>query len=240
MWRPIPQPYSMKTTALFFNSLTNHYHESQVIAQGPFGKELVVLENLSLKSILLYQLFPLFALIWLGLLFWPRTARSRQVEMMTALALIGLYELVLTSLGGYGAFARLHTAFNPLLMIVVCTSLLLIFPLSARLIKQSPFLTTNLAKLWPGIWWVGGGILAACILASAILTLLRHGAAALGHLHLWSGFSLVSNAPVLFGVLFGLIALLAYNVYQAHRLQDAQPPSGGVENTHLPDPATSL
>ncbi len=160
--------------------------------------------------------------------------------MMVAPALIGLYELVLTSSGGYGAFARLHTAFNPLLMIVVCTSLLLIFPLSARLIRQSPFLTTNLAKLWPSIWWVGGGILAACILASAILTLLKRGAAALGHLHLWSGFPLVWNAPVLPGVLFGLIALLAYNVYQARRLQGAQPPFGGVENTHLPDSATPL
>ncbi len=33
-----PIEFAMKTSALFFTSLTNHYHESQVIAQGPFGK----------------------------------------------------------------------------------------------------------------------------------------------------------------------------------------------------------
>jgi hypothetical protein len=214
-----PIEFIMKTVPIFFSSLTQHYHESQVIAQGPFGNELVTLENLSQKSILLYQLFPLFALIWLVLLFWPRTARSRQVEMLAALSLIGLYELVLIATGGYEAYARLHTPFNPLMLVVICETLLLGLPLSAYLVKKSSFLTAALVRLWPVIWWVGGSILVACILASAILTLLHHGAAALGHLHMWSGFSLVFDSPVRSAIVVALLALLAYNVYQAHHLR---------------------
>jgi hypothetical protein len=234
-----PVEFVLKTVPIFFSSLTQQYHESQISAAGPFGKELAVLDTLSLQVVLLYLLFPLLAVIWLVWFCWPRLARSRQVDIMAALSLIGLYELVLIATGGYEAYARLHTAFNPLLLVVICESLLLLFPLSAWLLKRSPTLTSRLAALWPGIWWVGGGILAAGILASAILTTIKHGAATLEHLHLWSGFSLVVNAPLLSALVAGLLALLAYNVYQAHRRQETPFPLDRPEHTHAADSSAS-
>lgn len=225
-----PLEFALKTVPLIFNSSTGYYEASKVDARGPFGGVLFDLKRLSLKTILLYPFFPFFALVWLGLLLWRRTARLRLVEMMGALSLIGLYELALVSAGGYASYMRLHTAFEPLMFVVVCGSLLLVLPFSVELVKRSPSLTGALARLWPRIWWVWGGIVVGGIVVSAILTLLLHGSGALAHPDTWSGFSLVFKHPARAGAVAGLLALVTYWANQMHRLQAADAGAGKAAN----------
>ena len=65
--------------------------------------------------------YPLvIALVWR-----PRLAaegsgdtRRERATLVGLVALVGLYGLVITTLGGYGDYARLHTAFAPLMLVV--------------------------------------------------------------------------------------------------------------------------
>ncbi len=233
-----PIEYALKTGALFFSSLGNYYYESRVTSQGPFWQPLFLLENLSQKALFLYQLFPFFALLWLGLLLWRRTARSPLVEMMGALSLIGLYELVLTSSGGYEAYARLHSAFNPVLLVVVWGTLLLGLAFLAQRMVRLP-ITDSLARLWPRICWVWGGLIAGGILLSAIITILHHGFAALLRLHSWSGYALARsfalNNLILVCAVLALLALFTRWVYQAHCLQVSRAAAGKSESDAGPE-----
>lgn len=213
-----PIEFFLKTIPIVFNDLPNHSNESQINPRGPFGGQLLLLEDLSQRATLLYWLFPFCALMWLGLLFWRRTARSRPVEMMGALTIVCFYELLLTSVGGYESYARLHSPFNPLMLAVILGSLLLGPIVLAQRLANMP-VTDTLARLWPRVRWVWGGIILGCIVVSAILTLLRRGLAALLHLHTWSGYAFVQHNAVLFYSALGLLALFTYFMYLAYRLQ---------------------
>ncbi|HLW03662.1 MAG TPA: hypothetical protein VKT82_33760 [Ktedonobacterales bacterium] len=232
-----PIEFVMNTVPIFFSTLDAYYAESRLDAKGPFGNELVLLDNISLKTVLLYQLFPFFALVWLVLLFWRRTARSLLVEMMAALSLIGLYELVLIASGGYEAYARLHSAFNPILTVVVCGSVLLALAFSARLLMKSATLTTTFARLWPGVYRIGGTFIIICVLASAALTVFTRGFSTLGHLTAWRGVSYVYKHPTPSGVVLAvalcLLLVLWYYSYQAHQFRQAQSARGTPENGPL-------
>ena len=231
-----PIEFALKTVPVFLGltPLNDYYYESQVSVQGPFGSQLFILEDLSQRVILLYRFFPLFALMWLGLLLWRRTARSRLVEMMGMLSLIGLYELLLIAVGGYEAYARLHSAFTPLMLVVICGSLLLGLTYLARRVMKLP-ITGSLARLWPRIWWVWGGTIVGGIIVSAMLTLLRHGFAALLHLHTWSGYSFVFDHPFRSFIVLGLLALFTYYIYQAHRLKALGASIGRAGSDFSPD-----
>ena len=70
-------------------------------------------------------LFALAALWWLARWLRPRLAaegsgdtRRERATLVGLVALVGLYGLVITTLGGYGDYARLHTAFAPLMLVV--------------------------------------------------------------------------------------------------------------------------
>jgi hypothetical protein len=92
---------------------------SAIQPHGPFAPLLVTLRAISAGIYVTYVLFPLVALPWAALCCWRRTARLWQVEAMGAVALLGLYALILTTIGGYGDYARIHTAFNPLMIVVI-------------------------------------------------------------------------------------------------------------------------
>lgn len=229
-----PIEYVLKTIPVTFSSLTAYEEDSIILPQGPFGKQLLILENTSFKAMVLYRFFPVFALVWLGLLLWPRTKRSQRVEVMGALSLISLYELVLTTTGGYESYGRLHTAFDPLMLVVIFGSLLLGLTYLARRVMNLP-VTGSLARLWPYTWWVWGGIIGGGFLVSVIFTLLHHGAAALLHLHTWSGYSFVFDHPIRSFIVLGLLALFTYYIYQAHRFQALGSANGKAVPAFLPD-----
>jgi hypothetical protein len=101
---------------------------SAIRPDGPFGAPLESLRAASLGVYSLYVLFPLVAVPWLALLARRRTSPGDRVEAMGAVALLGLYALAVTTLGGYGDYARIHSSFDPLLLVVLGGSLLLVAP----------------------------------------------------------------------------------------------------------------
>jgi hypothetical protein len=108
-----------KSGPLLVTSLGDFYYESRVDPQGPFGAPLFVMQIAFQNLYKLNVLCLLCAVAWIFLLFWRRTARLRSVQAMGAMVLLVLYGLVLTTLGGYGSYMRLHTPFNPLLIVII-------------------------------------------------------------------------------------------------------------------------
>ena len=235
-----PFEFVLKTVPIFLVSSNEAFLRSAITSQGPFSTPLFALQRLSLSTITLYRFFPLFALFWLVLLFWRRTARQGIVEMMGALSLVGLYELVLISFGGYSDYSRLHIAFDPLMLVVICASLLLALPLLAQQIQQHATLNARLARLWPRICWGWAGVMAAAIIAGALATLLTQGGAALRHLHTWSGYAFVTGHSLLPALLLGLIGLSLYLAYQAQCFQKAAAQTGAPEPDPSPEQAAAL
>jgi hypothetical protein len=102
---------------------------SAIQPHGPFAAFLGLLRAVSAAIYQTYVLFPVVALFWLVPALWQRaapTAFAREVELMGAVALLGLYALIVTTLGGYGDYARIHSSFDPLLIVVIWGSLLAI------------------------------------------------------------------------------------------------------------------
>jgi hypothetical protein len=100
---------------------------SAIQPRGPFGPLLGVLDAVSIGIYASYIVFPLVAVFWLALLFLRRSQRGPsgdRVEAAAVVALLGLYALVITTLGGYGDYARIHTSFDPLMLVVIWGSLL--------------------------------------------------------------------------------------------------------------------
>ncbi len=235
-----PLEFALKTVLVFFTSSSGTSQRSFITSQGPFARPLFLLQRLSSGATVLYQFFPFFALCWLGLLFWRRTARQGIVELMGALSLVGLYELALISLGGFTDYFRLHVAFDPLMLVVICASLLLALPLLAQRVQQSPSLNARLARLWPGICWGWAGIIAGIVLVGALATLLSQGGPALLHLHTWSGYAFMIEHPLLPALFLGLLALSLYCAYQARRFQTSAAQAGAHEHVSSPDRAAAL
>jgi hypothetical protein len=66
-------------------------------------------------------LFPLCALVWLGLLLFKKTRTLFGVQMMALVVLTVIYADVITTMGGYYEtdYMRVHIVFDPLIMLVV-------------------------------------------------------------------------------------------------------------------------
>src|SRR5207302_9589617 len=93
--------------------------------RAPGAGILFAAEQFSAVAFALFLLFPLCA-VWWWLALWRRqgTADRWRVEVIGALTLVAGYDLVLTTLGSYGEYPRLHLAFDPLMLVVVVGSLL--------------------------------------------------------------------------------------------------------------------
>lgn len=122
-----PLEFLVKSVPVFFSSLTVFRQESAVDAAGAFGS---LLTRLKSKFRALYAWNILFlpcALAWLLLLLWRRTRYLQVVQMMGALVLLILYALIITTLGSYREVdtMRVHTIFDPLIILVIWGTLLL-------------------------------------------------------------------------------------------------------------------
>ncbi len=121
-----PEEFLVKSVPVFFSSLTFYYNESRVVPAGPFGSSLLWLQS-EFRALYKWNIFfPLCALSWLLLLCWRRTRHLRTVQAMVAIVLLSLYGLISTSLGAYRGFdyMRIHTLFDPLLILIVWGTLL--------------------------------------------------------------------------------------------------------------------
>jgi hypothetical protein len=239
-----PVEFLLKTIPVVFTSSDSYYPSSQINLQGPLALPLFGLQKLSAGAYYWYRFFPFLAFLWFGLLFWRRTARSRAVEMMSAVALLALYDLVITSLGGYSSYARFHIVFDPLMMVVVLGSALLagalLLPVLLRKTQNIPVL----ARLWPVIGWALGGALVGGVVASAAATVIRHGLAPLVHPATWTGLHLLFDHPLRTILVLGASILLCVLAWNAHRhagsktgkqMSDYHMEAGYAESGEMPE-----
>ena len=124
-----PIEFLLKSIPAFFVSLTKYYNN---YPPGSAGQYEWALGWLKIVQRLLYNLNWLFspcALVWSALFFWRRTRQNQMVAAMGMLVLILFYGLSITTLGGYkfDDYMRVHTVFDPLLLLLVVASLFLCF-----------------------------------------------------------------------------------------------------------------
>lgn len=120
-----PIEFLIKTIPYIFASLTTFFDIYQKTT--PYMVPLGWLQNLHRLLYNVNGLYPLCVLVWL--LAWGRKQLRAQQRVweMGALVLLGVYALCITTLGGYRLddYMRVHTVFNPLLIVVTWGSILL-------------------------------------------------------------------------------------------------------------------
>jgi hypothetical protein len=107
-----------------FSSLTHSYSLVQVDDRGTFGPLLLWPQSVFGYLYGWNLCFPLCAVLWLLLLYRRRTRTLCSVQAMGAVVLLTIYGLILTTMGGIDGYTRLHTPFNPLLILLVWGTLL--------------------------------------------------------------------------------------------------------------------
>ncbi len=119
-----PFEYLWKTVPDVFTLPIGYYPYSQIDTSGPFGWGLYQLLRLSRGLYFIEWSFIAWAIGWLALLCWRRTRRLPAVEAMSALLLIAFYQLSLDSAGAYGDLRRFRAPLEPVIILVICGSLL--------------------------------------------------------------------------------------------------------------------
>ena len=119
--RQHPLDYLGHSAPLAIESLSASTPFRPLAPSGAFAGPLAGLTVLAQALMWTFTAFPAVALFWWGMLLRgsPQTRRSLTVEVMAALSLLAFYDLALTTLGGYIYYPRLHTPFDPLLIVVV-------------------------------------------------------------------------------------------------------------------------
>ncbi len=119
-----PAEFLIKSVPLALSSLSSLTDAPIVnhngFLEGPLDELLSISSYLYKWS----KFFPICVFIWIGLQVWKRTASLHFVQAMGGIVLLTLYGLIVTTLGGYIYYDRLHTPFLPLLILVVWCTLL--------------------------------------------------------------------------------------------------------------------
>jgi hypothetical protein len=206
-----PVQFLADSILTFFTASNQYRAFDRSDAYGPVATPPFKLEvSLSAYVAQTYRFFPLFALLWIVLLFWPRRARVQSAEAVGAVVLIALYELLLTSVGGYSNYdyARIHVPFDPLLILVIWGTFLV----------SIPYWSVALAKLRlqrRAIWWVWGVALVVAVLGSIAFALVSSGVPAGFNPHTWLLVRLVVSHPPRLLTVALLAALVTFFAYRA-------------------------
>lgn len=211
-----PLEFLVKTLPLFVTSWQNPNVFSHIAPKGPFLLPLLSLNSISADIYPAYQVFPVFALLWLGLLFWKPTRRQRATETMFAVVLLAFYELLMTSLGGYVEFWRLHVPFEPLLLVVIFGTTLQAIPLWGAQVLR--WVTIPRRVIWP-VW---GSVIAVIVVASVGDAIIAGGIPAVLSPASWLVVRQVLGHPARVLVVLVLAGLLTYLSYRAGRLKSIQ------------------
>lgn len=113
-----PGEYLAKSVPVAQHILVSSTPYAPIAPAGPNASWLLPLDGFSQRVIGTLMVFPFAALFW-WLLLVRGAGRSYTIEAMGALALLGFYGLAVTALGAYVYYARLHTPYAPLLILVV-------------------------------------------------------------------------------------------------------------------------
>jgi hypothetical protein len=214
-----PVQFLVDSIITFFTASNQYRAFDRSDAYGPVATPPLKIEvSVSAYVDQTYRFFPLFAVLWGILLFWPRRARLKSAEAMGAVVMIALYELVLTSVGGYSNYdyARIHVPFDPLLIVVIWGTFL----------ASVPYWSVALAKLRLGgrtIWWVWGAVLLAAVLGSIVVAWVSSGASAAFHPQTWLVVRLVVSHPPRLLTVALLAALVTFFAYRASRREHLTP-----------------
>jgi len=121
-----PIEFLLKSVPYFFASLTSYFDVILPHIPGHFVLPLNWIKTIHRWLYNINILFPFCAALWFLLLFW-RSFKARQMaEEMSAIVLMALYGLIITTLAGYRLddYMRFHIVFDPLLILVIWGSIL--------------------------------------------------------------------------------------------------------------------
>lgn len=114
-----PLEFIQKTVPVFFQALYAGNLFAKVRPHGLLGPQLLIAAQLSSRIVSLFGLCLLAGLVWWAvLLLTRRLPRPRHALALAALTLLALYDLVVTAVGSYDEYARLHLEAVPLLLVV--------------------------------------------------------------------------------------------------------------------------
>jgi hypothetical protein len=219
-----PIEFAIDTVPVLFTSSKGYSSASPLQAQGPFAGPLAVLDAVSGDVYRTYQMFLLFVALWVALFFWRRTRRLLAVEMMGAVVLLAVYELIVTSVGGYVQYWRLHIPFDPLMTLIIWGSVL----------ASVPYWRPALDRLtvpWRTIWWAWVALLGVGAVGG-LAALVQAGGVA-------GALDLVGRALATYPLMVVLVLflLLAFTIY-AYRRQAAGMPQHALEENEAAPPAS--
>ncbi|HEV7129040.1 MAG TPA: hypothetical protein VGN32_16530 [Ktedonobacterales bacterium] len=134
-----PLEFAARESLVVFTSTSFNYTAddfqtiSAIQPNGPFGAMLLALRALSAGVYWTYELFLATVAQWVVRAIRRRGQHGDELGPLAplgAVLLLGLYALGITTLAAYGDYARIHSSFNPLLLVAVWTTAL---TLGARL-----------------------------------------------------------------------------------------------------------
>ena len=122
-----PVEFSLKSTLAFFPSLTTYYDNYPSDRTGRYEWALGWLKATQRWLYNVNALFTPCAIVWFVLLLRRKTRRQQVTRDMGVIVLVVFYALAITTLAGYrfDDYMRVHTVFDPLLILIISTSLFL-------------------------------------------------------------------------------------------------------------------
>lgn len=121
-----PAEFALRTVPVIFQSVTVARPHQPVVSGARFGAPLLALHWIAARVQTVLISFPVIALGWLIAFIWRRRQPDERVTLLCGLALTALFGLVITSAATYGQYARMDTPFNPLMVLVVGSTIVVL------------------------------------------------------------------------------------------------------------------
>jgi hypothetical protein len=209
-----PLEFGLKTIPILFTSFNQLYAYESLDPQGHLYTPLRFIEIFSAGDQQSFRLFPFLVFAWFGFLFWQRNRRWRSMEMMWAVLLLAVYDLLLTSVGAYDDYMRFHIPFDPLVTLVIWGSVLMGLVFCEPYILRAP-VGSRLSWLWKKIGWVWVGLVVIGLLTLVGSTVMTGGVSSLLHPQQWPVVSLMDKRPLFLAGLAVVPLLVTFLAYRA-------------------------
>ncbi len=230
-----PVEFFLHTIPILLTSSMEYNAFSHISPHGPFLLPLLSIHSLSGHVYKSYQLFPLFALFWVVLLLHRRTRMLRLVEAIGVVLFLAVYDLLLTSLGGFVEYWRLHIPFDPLVTVVIWGTLGMALALWGRQ------LLSRLVVPWRVVCWVWGTLIVGGLSSALAIIAVGYGPGKLTHLLGVPGVHLLAAHPLrVFVALSVPVAFTLWNVVARRRGKLPAKTGGQKEPSSVDEGAAAL